>query len=59
LADTIITRKRSFIKAFVENVEVYDGKVKMPYTIPVSSDGISNEEEGVFPFVCHGRSRGG
>jgi len=42
--------QRSFFKSFVEKIEVYDDKVKMYYTIPVSPDSISDEMEGCFTF---------
>jgi len=54
LANSIIPEQRSFFKSFVEKSEVYDDKVKMYYTIPVSPDSISDEMEGVLPLLHHG-----
>ncbi len=54
LAKSSITEQRSFLKSFVEKIEVDDEKSKMYYTIPVPSDSISQETTGVLPFVHHG-----
>ncbi len=54
LANSVITEQRSFIKSFVEKIEVDDEKAKMYYTIPVPSDSISQETTGVLPSVHHG-----
>jgi len=54
LAKSSITEQRSFLKSFVEKIEVDDEKAKMYYTIPVPSDSISQETTGVLPFVHHG-----
>ena len=54
LAKSSITEQRSFLKSFVEKIEVDDEKAKMYYTILVSSDSISQETTGVLPFVHHG-----
>ncbi len=54
LAKSSITEQRSFLKSFVEKIEVDDEKAKMYYTIPVPSDSITQETTGVLPFVHHG-----
>jgi len=54
LAKSAVTEQRSFLKSFVEKIEVDDEKAKMYYTIPVPSDSISQETTGVLPFVHHG-----
>jgi len=54
LAKSSITEQRSFLKSFVEKIEVDDQKVKMYYTTPLPSDSIMQETTGVSPFVHHG-----
>ncbi|MFC1593198.1 recombinase family protein, partial [Candidatus Omnitrophota bacterium] len=54
LAKSSINEQRSFLKSFVEKIEVDDEKAKMYYTIPVPSDNISQETTGVLSFVHHG-----
>ncbi len=54
MAKSPITEQRSFLKSFVEKIEVDDEKAKMYYTIPVPSDSISQETTGVLSFVHHG-----
>jgi len=54
LAESFITEQRSFLKSFVERIDVDDSEVKVYYTIPVPSDGISQEITRVLPFVHHG-----
>ena len=47
-------RVKEFFKSFVEKTEVYDDKVKMYYTVPVSPDSILGKIEGVLPLVHYG-----
>jgi len=54
LAKSSITEQRSFLKSFVEKIEVEHEKAKIYYTIPVPSDSISQETTGVLSFVHHG-----
>ena len=54
LAKSALSEQRSFLKSFVEKIEVDDEKAKMYYTIPVPSDSVSQETTGVLPFVHHG-----
>jgi len=43
LAKSSTTEQRIFLKSFVEKIETDDEKVKMYYTISVSSDSIAQE----------------
>ena len=54
LAKSLITRQRSFLRSFVEKIEVSDAEVKMYYTIPVPPDSTKEEAAGVVPIVHHG-----
>ena len=46
--------QRSFLKSFVERIEVDDSEVRMYYTIPIPPDSSTEETAGVLPFVHHG-----
>jgi DNA invertase Pin-like site-specific DNA recombinase len=54
LAKSSITEQRSFLKSFVERIEVGDSEVKMHYTIPIPRNSLPEETVGVIPFVHHG-----
>ena len=54
LAKSSITEQRSFLKSFIERIEVGDSEVKMYYTIPVPPSSLAEETVGVIPFVHHG-----
>ncbi len=49
-----VTEQRSFLKSFVERIEVGDSEAKMYYTIPVPPQGLSEETTGLLPFMHHG-----
>ena len=54
LAKSSITEQRSFLKSFVERIEVGDSEVKLYYTIPMPPHNLPKETVGVIPFVHHG-----
>ncbi|GAH48645.1 unnamed protein product, partial [marine sediment metagenome] len=54
LAKSSITEQRSFLKSFVERIEVDESEVKVYYTIPMPPYSVSEETVGVLPFVHHG-----
>jgi hypothetical protein len=54
LAKSSITEQRSFLKSFMERIEVGDSEVKMYYTIPMPPNSLPEETVGVTPFVHHG-----
>lgn len=54
LAESSITEERSFLKSFIERIEVDESQVKMYYTIPMPPHSVSEETVGVLPFVHHG-----
>ena len=49
-----IIEQRSFLKSFVDRIEVGDSKVNMYYTIPMPPSSLPEETVGVIPFVHHG-----
>ncbi len=49
-----LVQRRSFIKSFVKGIEVKGKNVHMEYTIPLSPQGISEEEMVVLPTVQYG-----
>ncbi len=54
LAESCITEQRSFLKSFVERIDVGDSEVKVYYTIPMPPSSMVEERVGVLPFVHHG-----
>jgi len=54
LAKSSITEQRSFLKSFVERIEVDESEAKVYYTIPMPPHSVSEETVGVLPFVHHG-----
>jgi site-specific DNA recombinase len=54
MAQSSITEQRSFLKSFVERIEVDESEVKVYYTIPMPPYSVSEETVGVLPFVHHG-----
>ena len=54
LAKSSITEQRSFLKSFVERIEVDESEAKVYYTIPMPPYSVSKETVGVLPFVHHG-----
>jgi len=54
LAKSSITEQRSFLKSFVERIEVDESEAKLYYTIPMPPYSVSEETVGVLPFVHHG-----
>ena len=54
LTKSSITEQRSFLKSFVERIDVDDMEVKVHYTIPMPSYDVAEETVGVIPFVHHG-----
>ena len=59
LTKSSITEQRSFLKSFVERIEVDESEAKVYYTIPMPPYSVSEETVGVLPFVHHGWRRGG
>jgi site-specific DNA recombinase len=49
-----IIEQRSFLKSFVDGIEVCDSEVNIYYTIPVPPDSTTEETVGVVPIVHHG-----
>jgi len=49
-----IIEQRSFLKSFVDRIEVGDSEVNMYYTIPMPPSSLPEEPVGVIPFVHHG-----
>ena len=54
LANSSITEQRSFLKSFIERIEVGDSEVKVHYTTPMPLTNFSEETVGVIPFAHHG-----
>jgi len=54
LAKSSITEQKSFLKSFVERIEVDESEAKVYYTIPMPPHSVSEETVGVLPFVHHG-----
>ena len=54
LATSPITEERSFLKSFIERIEVDESHVKICYTIPMSPYSVSEETVGVLPFGHNG-----
>ena len=54
LTKSSITEQRSFLKSFVERIEVDESEAKVYYTIPMPPYSVSEETVGVLPFVHHG-----
>ena len=54
LTKSSITEQRSFLKSFVERIDVDDMEVKVHYTIPMPPYNVAEETVGVLPFVHHG-----
>ena len=54
LAKSSITEQRSFLKSFVERIEVDELEAKVYYSIPMPPYSVSEETVGVLPFVHHG-----
>ncbi len=54
LTKSSITEQRSFLKSFVERIDVDAMEVKVHYTIPMPPYSVSEETVGVLPFVHHG-----
>ena len=54
LAKSSITEQRSFLKSFIERIEVGDSAVKVHYTTPMPPSNFSEETVGVIPFAHHG-----
>ena len=54
LAKSSLTEQRSFLKSFVDRIDVDDTEVNVYYTIPVPPHNISEETVGILPFVHHG-----
>jgi DNA invertase Pin-like site-specific DNA recombinase len=54
-----IVEQRSFLKSFVEKIEVGDSEVRVYYTIPMPPNSLPEETVGVIPFTHLGQRRGG
>jgi len=54
LTKSSITEQKSFLKSFVERIDVDDMEVKVHYTIPMPPYNVAEETVGVLPFVHHG-----
>jgi len=58
LTTSLITEQRSFLRSFVEKIEVGDSELRMYYTIPMPPNATSQETVGLVPFVHHGLTMG-
>jgi hypothetical protein len=54
LESSSIIEQRSFLKSFVDRIEVCNSEVNMYYTIPMPSSNLAEETVGVIHFVHHG-----
>jgi len=54
LSESCITEQRSFLKSFVEKIDVDDSEIKVYYTIPVPPSSMTQKTAGVLPFEHHG-----
>ena len=54
LAKSSITEQRSFLKSFVERIEVDESEAKVYYTIPMPPSSLPEETVGIIPFIHHG-----
>ena len=50
-----LTERRAFIRSFVKEVRVTNDEVVISYTMPLVSNGLSEDKIGVLPIVQHGR----
>ncbi len=53
-----LVEKRSFLKSFIESIEVEESTVKVIYTIPMPPSNLATETVGVLPFIRDGRAYG-
>jgi hypothetical protein len=58
LEKSSIIEQRSFLKSFVDRIEVCDLELNMYYTIPIPPSSLVHETIGVIPFAHHGWPRG-
>jgi len=54
LTKSSITEQRSFLKSFVERIDVDNMELKVYYTIPMPPSNVAEETVEVLPFVHHG-----
>jgi len=54
LTKSSITEQRSFLKSFVERIDVDNMELKVYYTIPMPPYNVAEETVEVLPFVHHG-----
>lgn len=54
LDENSLAERKSFIRSFVKEVKVTGDEVLLTYTVPVLSQGISEERVGVLCSVYHG-----
>jgi len=54
LDESSLAERKSFIRSFVREVKVTGDEVLLAYTVPVLSQGISEERVGVLCSVYHG-----
>ena len=54
LSNAPLTQRKSFIRSFVKSIEVKSKTVHMEYTVPLSPQGIWDEEMVVLPTVHYG-----
>ena len=59
LTKSSITEQRSFLKSFVERIDVDNMELKVYYTIPMPPYNVAEETVGVLPFIHLGQRRGG
>jgi site-specific DNA recombinase len=54
LNESSLVERKAFIKSFVREINVKDNEVKLRYTLPITQDGLSEENLGVLPIVRYG-----
>ena len=54
LSKSSLSERKAFIRSFVKEVKVTGEDVLLTYTIPLTSEGISEEKTGVLSTVQYG-----
>ncbi len=54
LDDGSLSDRRAFIRSFVQEITVTKHEIQLNYTLPLLSDGLTEERMGVLPIVRYG-----
>jgi hypothetical protein len=54
LGNSTLAERKTFIRSFIKEVKVTEDQVLLTYTIPLSTEGISEEKVGVLSTVQYG-----